>query len=306
MASKGWTADAIARAYRQLSPADVRSILGTSIAGGRNPRAKLSDDDAALIRDLHDDGVSRQELADRFNVSRAAIDNIICRRSFRDVPRRRRSRPVRAARPRPTSPSGEWWLGPAWRDDDDPYFVLLWNRLLARIEAHLPAPAPPRPLPMPAGEQWGPAVDVRPRGGQATAAKLSDDDASLIRELRAAGMARKDLAGLFGVSVATITRITRGDTYPEQPRPVLDQVVTPELPAIAVADRPRATWSQPTRRPRSPAGEAFLGDAWRDDGPALPPREPDPPAPPATSPIIISAPTVWTEPESPGRDWLDD
>jgi hypothetical protein len=206
-----------------------------------------------------------------------------------------RPRAVRAGRPRPASPSGEWWFGPAWRDDDDPYLVGLWERLRAAIEARLPPPAPAATSPEAARERWDPGVDAR-TGGEASAAKLSDDDAALIRELRAVGVPRQDLAGWFRVSVATITRITRGETYPDARRAELDQVVTIEPPPVVAEEFPGETWPDPPRR---------AGLEWRDDGPGLPAPE-LPAAPPAAPPARPVNPTVWTEPASLDRAWRDD
>jgi transcriptional regulator with XRE-family HTH domain len=42
---------------------------------------------------------------------------------------------------------------------------------------------------------------------------LTDAEAAAIRELRAAGVSRQELAARYRVSVATVTRITSGSTY---------------------------------------------------------------------------------------------
>lgn len=80
----------VTRSQNQLH---ARDVLGTFTVGARNGRAKLNDTQAALIVQLHKDGISQSELGRRFKVSDTAIWNIIHKRAWTHV----------AAGPRPSA-----------------------------------------------------------------------------------------------------------------------------------------------------------------------------------------------------------
>jgi hypothetical protein len=82
-------------------------------------------------------------------------------------------------------------------------------------------------IPEPQGD-WGPMQAAPRPGGASGNAALTDGQAERIRQRRADGVSRADLAREYGVSVATITRITRAETY--------CTVAAPELPGVEVLD----------------------------------------------------------------------
>jgi len=95
-----------------------------------------------------------------------------------------------------------------------------------------PAARAELPPPPPAAGDWG---SVHAPSGRSGNAALSEADAALARTLRSEGVARRDVAAMLGISVATVTRITRGETYrPAAVEP--DQVAAVEPPAIAEAE----------------------------------------------------------------------
>lgn len=54
-----------------------------SRVGETHHRAKLTDHDVDLIRDLRDEGLTYQEIADKFEVSKSTIRDIVkCRRRW--------------------------------------------------------------------------------------------------------------------------------------------------------------------------------------------------------------------------------
>jgi transcriptional regulator with XRE-family HTH domain len=59
---------------------------------------------------------------------------------------------------------------------------------------------------------------------------LSDDQADEVRQERARGVSRTELAARFGVSMATIARITSGRTYATASRST-DATIDPETAA---------------------------------------------------------------------------
>jgi hypothetical protein len=152
--------------------------------------------------------------------------------------------------PRPSCPrEWGWSRGPEYRDEPAPPPAV--------AEAPSPAPGPmvaiARAVP---AEGWGPmAMAGGQPGRRSNHTALTDADAELVRALRAGGVPRKDLAERFDVSVATITRITRGETYrPVEREP--DRVVVIEPPAIAAAEGPAPTvWAEPRRPGRRPPPE---------------------------------------------------
>lgn len=59
--------------------------------GETHHRAKLTDQDVDLIRELHDEGLSYREIAVKFEVSKSTVRDIIkCRRRFQFVARWKR------------------------------------------------------------------------------------------------------------------------------------------------------------------------------------------------------------------------
>jgi hypothetical protein len=152
---------------------------------------------------------------------------------------------------KPRAPARREWgysRGPEYRDDGDqlPESPRVAPVEPGQIDAPGPAVAAAEGVePAPAGD-WG-SPHASAAGCRSGNAALSDADAELVRRLRADGVPRADVARQMGVSVATITRITRGETY----GPVVagdDQVVIPELPAIAAAEAPPpAAWTDRRR-----------------------------------------------------------
>ena len=101
-----------------------------------------------------------------------------------------------------------------------------------------------------------------PRAPRAGNAALSDADAEVVRQLRAHGVARQDVADRFGVSPATITRITRGETYRPGDVAEVDQVVTIEPEILRRAPN----------RPSGRSRHAAVQSGEMIDRPALPRR----------------------------------
>jgi hypothetical protein len=167
-------------------------------------------------------------------------------------------RPAKPARLRPSSWSGEWWLGSAYRDDDDAFDLARWERLKARILELLAAAGPPSPvppilaLPAPCGD-WGSMHGSKDTGNRSNNAKLSDDDAARVRQLHAEGFTRRELSEAFGLSMASIGKILSGRTYRDAELAPEPEPAPP--PAIAAPPPTGSTWSEP----------ASPGRAWRDD-----------------------------------------
>lgn len=145
--------------------------------------------------------------------------------------------------------------GPEWRDESAGRVGAIEATAAAELAAvEVPGPSIAE-APPPIAEAWGSAHASTASGGLHPNAALTDAEAAEARELRAAGVPRAELARRFGVSVATITRITSRVTYPVPVPPVPDPDPPPP-PTIAAAESPpAATWTEPRRR----------GRAWRDD-----------------------------------------
>lgn len=211
LASHGWSTAAIARAC-SITRAEVRSILAVPVRPPRQPR-----------------------------VPRPPID------PERLVPRQRhRRRRVEGLLNRPRSPAEQARLS-GWDRlaTDDPLGLppaiaaAAVPERLHQVEVLIP------PATAEASGDWGSIrASARPGGANGNAA-LSDADAVRIRRRRAEGVSRKDLAAEFNVSVATITRITRGDTYRTAAAvEVLDLVgVIPAPPAVPEPQGER--WDEP-------------------------------------------------------------
>lgn len=232
----GWTADAIARVYG-LPVGAIRSILASPSRqpGPRRPQLASTDPDrpihgglATSIRRRSARGESAEAIGRHLSLRASAVAAYLA-----DL----EARAGRLA-----------WMGP----DDDVDAELPALPELPQLEPAISAAEVPQ-LPGPAGD-WASFHASAVAGERAPNARLTDADAELVRQLRADGVPRAEVAARLGVSVATITRITRGDTY----RPVAgdDQVVLPDPPAIAPAEVPRpAVWMEPERP----------GAEWRDD-----------------------------------------
>lgn len=244
LASKGWTVDAIARVYR-MPRADVRAILDPPPRPVRlassDPTRPIRGGLAMACRRRHARGDSAEAIASALKLRAgdvaaylASVDALASRRA--------------------------WLLsaGPECRDDGQgdviaPPIAEAAAGKLAAAEA----PEPSTPSAIVAGHcgVWGSIHASTAAGGRAGNAALSDADAEVIRQLRARGVARRDLADRFGVSPATITRITRGETY--RASDVAEVAPEPTMkPQILPAQGPEPTvWTEPTRR----------GPEWRDD-----------------------------------------
>lgn len=191
---------------------------------------------ARLVRGLADLGYGRRRIAALTGLGPARVASLL------GLPG-----------PRPPGPrEWGWSRGPEYREDGP----AVESPRVAGDVAEAIRIGPP-PIPPPSGD-WGPIAGGKV-GARSNNAALTDADAELARRLRAEGVPRADVAARLGVSVATITRITRGETY----RPVAevepDQVVAIE-PQIAVAEGPGpAAWTEPGRPGRRPPRE------YRDD-----------------------------------------
>ena len=49
--------------------------------GETHPRAKLSDDDVRLVRELHDEGLGYKRIAEKFETSRSTVRNVCTHRT---------------------------------------------------------------------------------------------------------------------------------------------------------------------------------------------------------------------------------
>lgn len=49
--------------------------------GERHPRARLSDDDVRLVRELHELGLGYHQIAQKFEVSKSSVRDICCYRT---------------------------------------------------------------------------------------------------------------------------------------------------------------------------------------------------------------------------------
>jgi len=245
--AQGWPVGDVARWYG-IGEARVRSILeGTSIKG---PMAR------AVCR-RHAAGEPPESIAEVLRLGAADVEAFLARR----FPPPRATRPPRE--PRRYYEPREWGSsrGHEYRDEDPLVEHLdMSGPPMGAADPASPKPAiaaaevPSGPSPaIAAAEDWGPLWDPaeRPRGGRNGNAALSDDDARTIRELHAEGATRRELAGWFGVSMATVGRIVEGRTYRDaMPLPDVEEDDPPPVSA-PVPTR----WREPKRR----------GRAWRDD-----------------------------------------
>jgi len=126
-------------------------------------------------------------------------------------------------RPRRRPPSNWDGDGPEYHDDDalvKPTIAAGMVPELVAIEARADDQAAAE-LPATAGDvgPWEAHYGMESaRGHRNARAVLSDDQADKIRSERARGVSRAELAERFGVSVATITRLTTGRTYRTESR----------------------------------------------------------------------------------------
>jgi hypothetical protein len=110
----------------------------------------------------------------------------------------------------------------------------------------LPAPAATELL---SDEEWEPHWGISrsrsARGSRNPRAKLDNARAAEIRELKAQGMTMAALAARFGVSMATIGRITSGRSYTDPPTDSLDGSIDPPPPSPAAPAAPSERYDQP-------------------------------------------------------------
>jgi hypothetical protein len=229
MACSGHPADAIARAF-DITVADVVEYLDRAIrarlAGKVRARVARGEPAEAIaealalpvdrVRDYIDRLAPRRGPSRARPRSRADQDRgprVHEKRPVepeRSVPRQGQalSRP-RSRREQAALSDWEWSDRPGDGDGDGPPATIA-----AAGGPELPRVGPPGPAIAPAMlEDWGPMQASFASGGDQGNAALTDADAVAIRRRRADGVPRKDLAVEFNVSVATITRITRRDTY---------------------------------------------------------------------------------------------
>jgi ribosome-binding protein aMBF1 (putative translation factor) len=207
------------------------------------------------------------------------IAAILCIRRADVVDFLRRSRPIRApkngsgalTRPRsrveqkrlkprrpPAGPVDAW----GYRDVDarrqDPAQASPVSAIAAELPELVRADAPVAPVPAdrrPATDaadwdrHWG---SVRRTGARNARAVLDDAQVAEIRELRAEGLQRDELALMFSCSVATITRITSGRSYTDPPppppvEPTIVAAIPPAPPPPAPRPEPDASeWDSPS------------------------------------------------------------
>jgi transcriptional regulator len=250
LAAHGWTADAIARAY-QLTRAEVRMILQTPVRppSPTGPDRPIWARLATRVRRLHDEGRSDAAIALQLDLDPGRVEDFFRRLTPRQAHHRRRQQDI-LNRPRSRREQAalcEWDrlatddpLGPppAIADVDVPELLPVASGPVEVPTQIWPATVGPR-------EDWGPMQASWTSGGTNGNAALTDADAVAIRHRRAEGVPRADLAREYGVSVATITRITRGDTYRDAAAAeVLDLVeVIPAPPPVPEPQGER--WVEP-------------------------------------------------------------
>jgi hypothetical protein len=159
------------------------------------------------------------------------------------VPRQRHCRRQREGMlNRPRSPREQAALS-AWDrlavdpSSDVPELLPVEQDDLVEVEPEDPSGACPVML----DEDWGSWHDNDSRRN----ASLTDDQASRIRERRADGESRKALAIEFNVSVATITRITRRDTYRTAESHDLVEAPPPATPLVPAPEPTYERWVEP-------------------------------------------------------------
>jgi hypothetical protein len=145
-----------------------------------------------------------------------------------------------------------------------------WTLAAPIVDTPPPVPPPPVKLPpvdVPAFVASVPrARDVEwqahyARGERNGKAALSDADAVKLRELRACGRTRRELAALFNISMATVGRILARQTYTDAENTAAD--VEPPLPIadVPVEPSPSSSPAPPSNRWAEPVEKDWR---WRD------------------------------------------
>jgi transposase len=287
MASKGWTADAIARAFG-ISRKEVHSIPGM-----RSKACVLDDDGLRRVHELYAEGMSGNQIAKVIGVARATVHKALhqdpcVRESKGKPPRQIHSRNGPAVRrlhfddgltaeavaeelaiepssvadfiERLTSRQGhkrrhQLWLNrPRCRREQEALREWLRERDIGGPPLELPlgndlVPAKPPP-PAQTFDDWGSVHGVESRRR-----KLDDDDIRRLLELRTDGLSRRELADVFGISMATVGRLIA--LYRDAPPPA-DETPPP------IAEPPSCS---PPRPPawKGPRGPRRHDPRYRDD-----------------------------------------
>jgi hypothetical protein len=214
LARMGWSADAIARLYR-ITRDELRAILYPPPAPA--PRPRPTADELAALR----------------------------------APRQSRDRPL--SRPRSRRELGALAEWSRFNDDD-----LAGPEMPAAVAVELPELVPverqdPAEIPAAApAESWESWHASNVAGPDSANARLSAADARRARELRAKGLTIRELSERFEVSVATMKRLLRGDTYADVAPPA-------EIPAPG----PTATRPSPKPKPGAPKRSDWKPEAAR-------------------------------------------
>jgi IS30 family transposase len=126
-----------------------------------------------------------------------------------------------------------------------------------------------------AADDWGSAQASAREGAASPNAALTDADAVRIRQRRAAGISPVDLAQEYGVSVATIGRITQGRTYRNataQEEAPPSPIAAPKPPRnVRHRDRPKILPDRPSPRLRAlaPSIRRMASKGWSADAIAI-------------------------------------
>lgn len=229
-----------------LEPAAVAAFLSPK---ARAPRRRPAKPGPYSVRRLVECGLPVGEIAERLELDAGTVAAFMDRLVPRQPHPRRRGPTLNRPRSVREQASLSSWPRDAGDDEGPPFSE---PGQVVDIDGSPPRTDRP-PTPEPAGE-WG-SAHGSVTGRRSPNAAMSDGEADRARALRARGVPRAEVAAMFGVSVATITRITRSETY----RAVEiehDQVVAPELPAIAAAEGPPPdAWTEPRRPGRRPPRE---------------------------------------------------
>lgn len=257
LASKGWSADDIACIYPALTPADIHAILAV-VRASLGPHRPIRGILARRVRLRRGCGRTAEAIAAEFHIDPESVRAFL---ALPPPPRPRQPRPIDPERLVPRQPHCRrrtaGMLNRA-RSPNEQAALSAWERS-ARAAAGPELPGPERPAidlvevparicpaAVEAQGDWGPMQASFASGGNQGNAALTDAEAVRIRARRAAGVPRKDLAREYGVSVATVTRITRGDTYRD---------------AAAVAPHDLAAAEPPAT---SPVPEPWPGERWEE------------------------------------------
>jgi hypothetical protein len=298
LASKGWSADAIARAYK-ITRADVRDILATPVrpppairTGAARPIwSRLA---TKVRRLLFEQGKTAAETAAELDLDPARVEDFLARLTPRQNHRRRQGATLNRPRSARELSALREWLPNRTADDRDGV-MLPAVEVLDLVE--LPG-LPPEPTAWEGGHaspnvgkvdgtpvrrgKARPKVRPRPKGDADRRVKLDAAAREEIRRLYAAGgISKRELARRFGGDHKTIRELLSGHTHAvDGVRPV------PAPPPAPPKARP-ATWREPKGADLRSRGGAVERERDRVMLPAPEVLDVVPPA--------IAGPTAWPE-----------